>query len=160
MTESVGVIYRQASLADVPAITRSRASDVEWGPADPRTAAYLEGKHHPQKALLPRAIFVALQDSSVLGYIGGHLTERYKCDGELQYLWVAQDQRRAGVASDLLRLLADWFSEQQASRICVDVLPDNARARAFYARHGAVELNPHWLVWNDIGATAQPESGA
>jgi hypothetical protein len=32
---------------------------------------------------------------------------------------------------------------------CVDVGDD--AARPFYRRHGAVELNRHWMVWNDIG---------
>jgi hypothetical protein len=32
----------------------------------------------------------------------------------------------------------------------VDVDPDNRAGRSFYARHGAVSLNAHWLVWNDI----------
>ena len=146
------LIYREAAVADVPAIGRSRAADPEWGPADPRTAAYLAGTHHPQRALPPRVAFVALKGNLVVGYIAGHLTQRYDCDGELQYLWVAPDHRRGGVATRLLRLLARWFVEHEARRICVDVTPDNARARSFYTRHGAEELNPHWLVWNDIAA--------
>lgn len=50
----------------------------------------------------------------------------------------------------MLRRLGSWFTLHGTARICVDVEPDNARARAFYANHGAVELNPHWLVWPDI----------
>jgi len=154
MEEPVGaLIFRQATLADVPALVRSRSADPQWGPADPRTAAYLEGKHHPQRALAPRAAFVALEGGAVIGYIAGHLTRRYDCDGELQYLWVAPARRRVGVATRLLGLLAQWFVEQGASRICVDVLPENLRARSFYSRHGAVALNRHWLVWNDVAVT-------
>jgi hypothetical protein len=37
--------------------------------------------------------------------------------------------------------------------VCVDVEPENRVARAFYSRHGAVPLNPHWLVWDDIRST-------
>ena len=144
--------YRGATIADVPAIMQSRSTDPDWGPADPRTALYLEGKHDPQFALPPRTIFVALEGDTVVGYIAGHLTERYDCAGELQYLWVAIDYRRSGVASRLFQMQAQWFVAQNARRICVDVLPDNARARFFYLRHGAKELNPHWLVWNDIAA--------
>lgn len=111
-------------------------------------ALYLEGKHHPQCALPPRVIFVGLDRHSVIGYIGGHLTERYDCDGELQYLYVVPQHRRSGRASEMLALLAGWFSEHGAARVCVDV--GNPAARAFYTTHGAIELNPHWLVWNDI----------
>jgi hypothetical protein len=45
-------------------------------------------------------------------------------------------------------LLADWFTGQGASRICVDVGDD--AARPFYRFLGAVDLNKHWMVWNDI----------
>ena len=145
-----GVTYRQATLADVPGIMRSRSADPEWGPADPRTAAYLAGKHHPQHALPLRVAFVALEGPSVVGYITGHLTKRYDCEGELQSLWVAIDYRRGGIATALFRLLARWFVDNQARRICVDVLPDNSVARSLYRRHGALDLNPHWLVWTDI----------
>ena len=75
------VAYRRATLEDVPAIMRSRGADPEWGPADARTAAYLQGTHHPQKALQPRALFVAVAGKDVVGYIAGHLTERFDCDG-------------------------------------------------------------------------------
>ncbi len=44
------VAFREATVADVPAIVRERSLDLEWGPADPRTALYLEGNHHPQRA--------------------------------------------------------------------------------------------------------------
>ncbi len=144
--------YREADISDDPAILRSRSEDPECGPGDPRTASYLAGKHHPQRALSPRVLYVALEGNLVVGYIAGHLTERYECDGELQYLWVAIDHRRDGVATRLLQLQARWFVEHEACRICVDVQPANARARSFYTRHGAEELNPHWLVWNDIAA--------
>jgi aminoglycoside phosphotransferase (APT) family kinase protein len=88
----------------------------------------------------------------VIGYIGGHLTQRYDCDGELQYLYVAPRHRRKGIASELLSLLAGWFAEQEASRICVDVVPDNAPARRCCARHGAVGLSEYWMVWPDVAA--------
>ena len=142
--------FREATVADVPSLMRSRAADPEWGPADPRTALYLEGKHHPQYALPPRSVFAAWKGEFVVGYIAGHLTERFNCQGELQYLWVAIDHRRSGVANRLFQLQALWFVEQNAFRVCVDVLPDNAQARSFYLRNGAEELNPNWLVWNDI----------
>jgi GNAT superfamily N-acetyltransferase len=144
------VSYREATPSDVPELVRCRVGDPPFGPADPRMALYLEGKHHPQQALAPRVIFLCEEKESALGYIGGHLTRRYDCDGEVQYLYVVPHSRRSGIASELLALLADWFSEQSASRVCVDVEPDNAAARAFYAHHGAIELSSHWMVWPDV----------
>lgn len=113
-------------------------------------AAYLEGRHHPQHALAPRVAYVATIGAAVAGYIAGHLTRRYGCDGEVQYLYVAPAHRRAGLASMLLRQLAAWFEAQEAVRICVDVNDDSPSGRLFYASHGAHPLRPHWMVWSDI----------
>lgn len=113
-------------------------------------ARYLAGEHHPQHALLPRVIYMAVAGDSLVGYIAGHLTRRYSCDGELEWLYVIPKSRGTGIASELLRQLAGWFAEQKAKRICVNVDPANAAARGFYARHRADALNEHWLVWNDI----------
>jgi GNAT superfamily N-acetyltransferase len=143
--------FRQAGKADVPAMARIRAAEWEteeyW---ERRISGYMDCEHHPQKALRPRVIYVALEGDSLVGFIAGHLTRRYACDGELEWIDVIDTRRRSGVASELLRLLAQWFAGHNASRICVDVDPDNAVARRFYARHGAENLNPHWLVWQDI----------
>jgi ribosomal protein S18 acetylase RimI-like enzyme len=95
-------------------------------------------------------MIVAEQDDEVIGFIAGHLTRRFHCDGELQWINVSTTQRRQGVARELLRELGDWFSAYNARKICVDVEPRNADARAFYTRHGAQPLNNHWLVWPDI----------
>jgi ribosomal protein S18 acetylase RimI-like enzyme len=111
---------------------------------------YLKGRHHPRQALEPRVMFVALDEGSAVGYIGGHLTTRYDCDGELQYLYVAPGHRRNGIAGELFALLVEWFSERSASRICVDVEPNNQAARAFYSRHAAIQLSEYWMVWDDI----------
>jgi GNAT superfamily N-acetyltransferase len=144
------VIYREATAADVPAMVECRRSDPDAGEADPRMAAYLEGNHHPGQALAPRVAYVAL-DGGVTGYIAGHLTRRFKCDGELQYLYVTPGFRHAGVASELVRRLAGWFDSQGASKICVNAADESAAA--FYRRLGAVDLKPSWLVWNDIQST-------
>jgi GNAT superfamily N-acetyltransferase len=143
--------YREASASDVPAMAGSRVGDSDAGAADPRMEAYLEGRHHPQRARPPRIAYVALDGRAVVGYIAGHLTQRFDCDGEVQYLYVAPRHRRQGIAGKLLRLLASWFVAQGAARVCVDVNPDSAAARPFYARWGATLLNPAgWMVWSDV----------
>src|SRR3989442_14763592 len=145
------VHYRQAGKSNVPAMARIRAG--EWGTEEywrVRISRYLDGELHPQQALLPRVIYVGLEGYSLVGFIAGHLTRRYACDGELEWINVIRERRGSVVASELLRLLAAWFAKQKASRICVDVDPANTTARRFYMRHGADNLNEHWLVWNDI----------
>ena len=144
--------YRDAGPADVPAMQQCRLADPSAGPGDSRMAAYLEGAHHPHQALAPRVAYAALQDGVVVGYIAGHLTRRYDCDGEVQYLHVALPYRRAGIASELLRRLAAWFAQQGAFKVCVDVNDESPPARPFYSRHGASAINPHWMVWSDIRA--------
>ena len=113
-----------------------------------RISGYLSGDHSPQQALAPRAAFVAVDAGQIAGFIAGHLTHRYQCDGELEWIDTIEQHRRQGIASALLRALAQWFEQQNALRVCVD--PGNPIARAFYRYHGAEPLNQHWMVWNDI----------
>ena len=145
------VHYRLAEKADIPAMGRIRAA--EWETEEywrVRISRYLNCELHPEQALMPRVSYVALEAESLVGFIAGHLTRRYACDGELEWINVIPECRGSAVASELLRLLAAWFAVQKASRICVDVEPNNTTARRFYKRYGADDLNEHWLVWNDI----------
>ena len=110
---------------------------------------YLAGEHHPRHALAPRAMWLAEKAGRPVGYVAGHLTRRFTCDGELEWIYVVGEERRTGIAAELVRLLAAWFVEKGARRICVDL--GDKRARGFYLRLGAVDLRRHWLVWKDIG---------
>jgi ribosomal protein S18 acetylase RimI-like enzyme len=151
------VFYRQAEIADVSGMARIRA--LGWGEPEywqNRLVNYLFGEQNPREALSPRIAYVAAEENAVAGFIAGHLTRRYSFDGELQWISVLPERRGSGVASELLRLLATWFADQGALKICVDVEPSNTAARAFYLRHGAEKLNPHWLVWNDTSAVLKP----
>ncbi len=156
VTSSIASIrYRQATRADATAMAQCRLTDPAAGAADSRTAAYLEGTHHPQQALLPRVAYLALADHVVVGYIAGHRTHRFGCDGELQYLFVTPDHRNLGIATALLRLLAGWFQRQDITKVCVNVDADSPQAKPFYAGQGAVALNTHWCVWEDIGTVLE-----
>lgn len=155
------VQYREANKSDIVAMARIRAS--EWGTEEywiTRISGYMDRELHPQKALMPRVIYVALENSSLIGFIAGHLTQRYNCDGELEWINVVPERRGDGIASELLRLLAGWFAKQEALRVCVDVDPANKAARHFYARHGAERLNEHWMVWNHIDRLLHEEPKA
>ena len=142
--------YRRVGPADVAALARLRRDGEAGGGPEERMARYLAGEHHPQQALLPRAMWLAEKAASPVGYVAGHLTRRFGCDGELQWIYVVAEHRGGGVAAELLRLLASWFADQGARRVCVDV--GDERACSFYRRFGAMELRKHWLVWNDIRA--------
>ena len=125
-----------------------------------RIAGYLNRELHPQHALMPRIIYVAQSGNALLGLVAGHLTRRFGCDGELEWINVVPEYRRGRIATDLLRLLAEWFGEQNASRVCVDVDPANTVARRFYERHGAEALNKYWLVWNNINVVIEGQTSA
>ena len=145
------LLYRLADKSDVPGMAHIRAG--EWETEEywrVRISRYMDCEVHPQHALMPRVAYVALEDTAVVGFSAGHVTRRYACDGELEWINVIPERRGSGIASQLLRLLAAWFTEQKALRICADAEPSNIAARRFYKRHGAADLNAHWLVWNDI----------
>jgi ribosomal protein S18 acetylase RimI-like enzyme len=146
------VQYRQVNAADVAALARLRMPGEAGGASEERMRKYLAGEHHPQHALAPRAMWVAVEGEVPVGYVAGHLTRRFDCDGELQWIYVLRHYRRSGVATRLVALLAEWLVAQGARRVCVDVGDD--AARAFYRRLGAVDLNQHWMAWNDIGVVS------
>jgi GNAT superfamily N-acetyltransferase len=148
------ITFRAATASDADAMARCRLSDPARGAPDPRVAAYLDGRHHPQQALAPRTAFLALHGDEVVGYIAGHRTERFGYEGELQYLFVAPRYRRRGVATSLLRRLAAWFGEEGVNRVCVNVDPDSPAAALFYAAHGAMPLGPYWSAWEDVAEVA------
>jgi ribosomal protein S18 acetylase RimI-like enzyme len=147
--------YRPATVLDASAmaslhIQNCRASE-DW---ELRAALYLSGEHLPRLALGPHIVILAIEDDEVVGFIAGHLSRRFHCDGELQWLQVSTAQRDQGIASELLRQLADWFLDHNAHRICVDVKPNNTAVRSLYTDHGAepLENHKHWLVWPDIAS--------
>jgi GNAT superfamily N-acetyltransferase len=126
----------------------------EWETVDywlARIAGYLDGTQDPRNSLPPREAFAATLDDEVVGFVAGHCTQRHGCTGELEWINVASAHRGRGIASALLRAIAAWFVESRATNVCVDVDPANLSARRLYETHGARELNPHWLVWDDIG---------
>jgi ribosomal protein S18 acetylase RimI-like enzyme len=153
--------YKKANEKDIPAMARLRSA--RWGTEEywnARITGYMRGESDPQQALKPRMLFVAVDGENVVGFIAGHLTRRYGCDGELEWIDVSLEYRGKGIAWGLFRRLAIWFIEQKSLKICVDVDPDNLVAVKFYTRHGAEPLNKHWMFWKDISLVAKSETGS
>jgi ribosomal protein S18 acetylase RimI-like enzyme len=135
-----------------------RASD--WGTQEywtERIHKYLTHELHPKER--PRVSFVGVDSEHTVGVIAGHLTRRFGGYGELEWISIRSDYRNRGSASQLLGLLAEWFVAHDERRVCVDVEPSNEIARRFYARHGAVDLKPRWMVWSDIRNAVPAETG-
>jgi len=122
---------------------REWETEVYW---TARIGAYLAGDHSPEKGRAARAVFVATEDEVVVGFVAGHLTDRFRCDAELQWINVIEEKRGRGIAGLLIEKIASWFVEQNAMRVCVD--PD-APATRLYEKFGATPLNRHWMVWED-----------
>ena len=142
---------RPAAERDVPAMAAIRAE--AWGTAEywrPRVGAYLGGRVGAREALAESAMLVAEIDGVVVGLVAGHRTTRHGCQGELEWINVTVSRQGQGIAGKLLAAMAEWFVEQGALRVCLDVEPENAAARAFYAKWGAVDLKPSWMVWEDV----------
>jgi GNAT superfamily N-acetyltransferase len=141
--------YREVKDKDIRWLAKFRANNNEeqmyW---QQRITGYLKLTHHPQKAFQQRVIFVAEDDATIIGFIAGHLTQRFNCDGELQWINVDEAYRNRGIGFELICVLNKWFIQHNAFQICVD--PGSEPAKKFYKKYGAEYLNEHWLFWRDV----------
>ncbi|MBV9763476.1 MAG: GNAT family N-acetyltransferase [Acidobacteriaceae bacterium] len=124
-----------------------------------RIDRYLRGEHSPQQALQDRAAFVAVDEAKVVGFVAGHRTRRFNCDGELQWIDVLREKRGRGIGQRLIAQMGTWFVSENMKRICVNVASDNVLTRKLYTKCGAQPLSEHWMIWNDSHLICPP-SGA
>jgi GNAT superfamily N-acetyltransferase len=132
----------------------------EWQTREFWTASignYLVGSRSPQQAFPDRAVWVALEDHAIVGFVAGHLTTRFGCQGELQWINALAEHRGKSIADHLTETILDWFRQQKAFHICVNVEPQNSVARALYARHGAAPLSDYWMQWRDLRQMRLPQ---
>lgn len=143
------ILYREATNSDIPLLAKIRGHNKEtiefW---NNHISGYMAYTHNPKQAFKSRIIYIASVNEIIIGFIAGHLTHRYNCEGELEWINVIEEYRRCGIASELVKILADWFVKQKVYKICVD--PGNDVARDFYEKNGAEKLNAHWMFWKDI----------
>jgi GNAT superfamily N-acetyltransferase len=151
------ITIRPVEPADVIPMAAIRAREWEtqafW---TGRIRSYLSGEHSPQQALPVRAAFVAFDAAELMGFVAGHLTRRFGCDGELQWINVFKEKRGQRIADRLMAKMGAWFAEQDAYRVCVNVEPKNTAARKLYCRCGALRLNEHWMIWRDSRLMGTP----
>ena len=144
------VILRPAERTDIALMAELRAqtkgTESFW---IDRIDQYLRGEHSPQHALADRSAFVAVEERNVVGFVAGHRTRRFHCDGELQWIDVDQGKRRRGIGYRLVAQIGAWFASGDMKRICVNVDPNNLAARKLYTKCGAQTLNEHWMIWDD-----------
>ncbi|WP_047491681.1 GNAT family N-acetyltransferase [Terriglobus sp. TAA 43] len=153
------MVIRPVEDDDIPAMVKIRA--VEWGDEAywlNRITAYRDGKVSPQYGLPERALFVAIEDESIVGFVAGNKTTRHACQGELEWLNVAAQKRGLGIADQLIARMGAWFVQQGAGRVCVNAAVDNVAARRVYGRCGAEPMNDHWMIWADARRMVPPPS--
>src|ERR1044072_4319897 len=102
--------YRAVNNEDVPVLAKFRSNSNEeqmyW---EERITGYLKLTHNPQKALSERIIYVAENSEKIIGFIAGHLTKRFNCDGELQWINVLEEYRNRGIGFEMICILNKWF---------------------------------------------------
>lgn len=59
-----------------------------------RWKAYMCKKHYSQKAKDPRIVYLATTHGEIVGFIAGHLTERFNLDGELQSTYILPEYQQ------------------------------------------------------------------
>ncbi|OMI39822.1 GNAT family N-acetyltransferase [Streptomyces sparsogenes] len=122
---------RLAALADAPYAFGSRLADWQGeGDREERWRARLEipGSYNVVAVLDGKAVGMA---SGVPGPRAGVV--------ELISMWVDSHARGRGVAGHLVRAVEEWGLEAGAEVLRLNVMPDNARALAFYRRVGLTE---------------------
>ena len=128
--------------------------DREFRRLRPRISGYFDRSYHPSFSGADRTLLVA-DCQRIVRFGAGHVSTRLSCTGELQWLFVLPQWQRRGIATALLKSLAQWFGRLHSTRVIVDAPPDNP-SRAFYVRHGAIPLDAYWLHWPDIGESCSP----
>jgi ribosomal protein S18 acetylase RimI-like enzyme len=157
------IVYRDATRADAAAIAEFAARTFcetfahLYPPED--LAAFLEQKYGEEiqareLAAAPIRYRLALRDGRLVGYcmMGGLGVEVDAPDAlELHRLYVDAPVKGAGVAQELMRDCLAWAREKGASALYLSVWENNARAQAFYKRHGFEHVGEHKFM---VGNTA------
>ena len=86
-----------------------------------------------------------------VAFAAWHHTTRHGTDAELESIYVLRSAQGAGVGTALLRAVATRLLADGSQSLCVGYDPRNPYKR-FYFKHGAVELNPHWAMWQPLDA--------
>jgi ribosomal protein S18 acetylase RimI-like enzyme len=154
IVSETNINFREFADRDLLSLARLRStSEHEIAFWQDRILKYLAGTHNPQKALSERVIYVAECNDLVVGFIAGQLTTRFDCQGELQWINISPEFQRKKLASKLVQLLAHWFIQRDAYKVCVD--PGTEVAEQFYAANGASKLNEHWMYWENIAQVVE-----
>ena len=156
------IVIRNAAPDDAATIVRvmietKQASTI--GPLDPhdldadfwleRWRVYIAAGSKAQYAKGDGSCIIATIDGNGVGFAAWHHTSRWDCDAELQSIYVLPHAQRRGIGTRLFETVLGRLQADGSRSLCVGYAPDNPYKR-FYAKHGAVEIEPHWAVWRSL----------
>jgi GNAT superfamily N-acetyltransferase len=126
-----GIVYREATGADMPGITRVRTSVIE----NAMTRAQLEARGITEQATAASFLadskgWVALRAAEIVGF---SIADR--ASGSIFALFVLPEHERCGIGSRLHGLALDWLWANGAKRVWLTTDPASKAAR-FYERRG------------------------
>ncbi len=93
-------------------------------------------------------IFVAIEGATIIGFIGGHISEQSEDEqmelvkmtpGHITDIFVTKAARGNNVGQMLMEKLESYFKENKATVAQLEVFAPNEIAREFYAKLGFVE---------------------
>lgn len=136
---------RRATVDDVPAVAGLERTNLERDAWSERLV---------QQGVEGTVPTIHYWVAEVDGVVVGHAVASILADiAELQRISVAEDHRRAGLATGLLDAVVREATEQGADRVLLEVREGNDAALAFYARHGFTEIDRRRGYYAD-GTTA------
>ena len=118
-----------------------------------RWETYFKGTS-PASSRPQRIILKAVSEGRIIGYIAGHLTNRYGLDAEIQSFYILKEYQRNGTGKQLLKKFVEWLLTQPAKSLCAGIKPEN-KYQAFYLKYGGRNLNEHWIYWDDMQELAK-----
>jgi ribosomal protein S18 acetylase RimI-like enzyme len=122
---------RLRALADAPLALGEFLAEEEAFPL-----SYWESIADFSEAADERVAFVAVQDASFVGMVGGDFRHADSGVASLVALWVEPAARGKGVGRRLVQAVVDWAQQRGADRVELWVVNSNDAAQALYRRTG------------------------
>ncbi len=114
-----------ADISDIPEIAAIEEKYIPNGWSEKGFSDWLQNKN--------TVIFKAVQDGEIIGFANGSWVLD---EAELLNIAVVEKSRRSGIAQMLFKALENYFKEQAAEKIFLEVREKNEPAISFYEKNG------------------------
>lgn len=93
-------------------------------------------------------VLAATYGGKLFGFIVGHITEmpsyyQDKVLGTITHITVSKDVQAKGLGTEMFDALVEWFKDQGAERVELQVSSKNEKGMGFWAKHGFEEFSRH-----------------